>query len=286
MGGLSDISHNCNPHIGPDCGAPGIYGTLGVPSSANIPGGRSSASAWTDQDGNFWLFGGSGFDANGAKDHNEAISCALQGGTCLLNDIWEFNPLTLQWAWMGGSNIVGLNYPAETGVYGTLGIPAPENVPGGRSGASGWADHNGNLWLYGGFGYDSTSAGGGKRLSDLWKFQISSGDWMWMSGTNTVGSSGLMPSVYGSLGIPDAANTPGSRVNSNAWFDPDGNLWLYGGYGLDLTGYLGDPNDLWEYRLSTAAAATATPIFNPGAGTYGTPRSVSISDTTPGAAIY
>ena len=32
-----------------------------------------------------------------------------------------------QWAWAGGSSTVG-----QPGVYGTLGTPAPGNIPGGR----------------------------------------------------------------------------------------------------------------------------------------------------------
>ena len=47
------------------------------------------ASSWTDSSGNLWLFGGYGVDANG-----------LESG---LNDLWEFNPSTNEWAWMGGA---------------------------------------------------------------------------------------------------------------------------------------------------------------------------------------
>src|SRR5258708_4236715 len=38
----------------------GIYGTEGVASAANIPGGRAGAVSWTDGGGNLWLFGGGG----------------------------------------------------------------------------------------------------------------------------------------------------------------------------------------------------------------------------------
>ena len=56
---------------------PGQYGTLGTPASGNTPGGRELAAAWTDANGNLWLFGGAAVDANGT-----------QGS---LNDLWEYD---------------------------------------------------------------------------------------------------------------------------------------------------------------------------------------------------
>jgi len=59
------------------------------------------------------------------------------------------------WTWVSGSNTIPAN-GVISGVYGTQGIPAPANVPGARYGAVSWADKNGNLWLFGGDGFDST----------------------------------------------------------------------------------------------------------------------------------
>lgn len=42
-------------------------------------------------------------------------------------------------------------------------------------------DHNGNFWLYGGFGADST--GYSCELNDLWEFIPSSREWAWMGGS-------------------------------------------------------------------------------------------------------
>src|SRR5271168_3932456 len=44
-------------------GQQGTYGTLGVPSTLNSPGGRSNAVTWVDGENNLWLFGG--VDPNG-----------------------------------------------------------------------------------------------------------------------------------------------------------------------------------------------------------------------------
>jgi hypothetical protein len=42
----------------------GIYGTQGVPSTTNTPGCRRLSISWKDANGNFWLFGGEGYDSN------------------------------------------------------------------------------------------------------------------------------------------------------------------------------------------------------------------------------
>ena len=87
-----------------------------------------------------------------------------------LNDLWKFDPSTGtngEWTWMGGSTSVGSG-GGQLGVYGTLGIAASTNIPGGRFGAVSWIDASGNLWLFGGGGYGSTENGG--ALNDLWQF--------------------------------------------------------------------------------------------------------------------
>jgi N-acetylneuraminic acid mutarotase len=220
----------------------GVYGTLGVPAPGSVPGGRAGAESWTDGRGNFWLFGGSGVDANG-----------VEGG---LNDLWEFNPSTREWAWMGGSSTVGAN-GGWPGVYGTLGTPAAGNIPGGRTEAVSWTDGSGNLWLFGGSGYDS--AGNQGNLNDLWKFNPNANEWTWMGGSTTEGGCAFIPAgiiycegqagVYGSLGVPGPGNNPGGRSGAASWIDDKGNLWLFGGYGTDSTGNgMGGLNDLWEYQ--------------------------------------
>ena len=145
-------------------GQPGVYGTLGSPSTANTPGGRSGASTWADRIGHFWLYGGSGSDSKGT------------GGD--LNDLWVFDPSTDQWAWMSGSSTATClpqnnGNCGQPGMYGMLGTPAAGNVPGGRSGASSWIDNSGNLWLFGGAGYDANGNANGvpDSLNDLWEYE-------------------------------------------------------------------------------------------------------------------
>jgi hypothetical protein len=155
MGGSSTLNCANLPQL--YCHQPGVYGTLGVPAATSIPGSRILSFSWRDVDGNLWLFGGQGFDAN--SNWNS------------LNDLWEFSPAKNEWAWMGGNNTLGVT-PSGAGVYGTLGTPAPGNQPGRRSAGVSWTDKRGDFWLWGGLGLDATYNAG--YLNDLWVYQPSS----------------------------------------------------------------------------------------------------------------
>ncbi|HMG84947.1 MAG TPA: kelch repeat-containing protein [Terracidiphilus sp.] len=215
---------------------PGVYGTLGSPSPTNLPGGRGTANNWTDKDGNLWLFGGIGADANGTQGY--------------LNDLWKFYPTTNQWSWIGGTSTVPGYHMGTPGIYGTLGIPAAANAPGGRESAISWTDGEGNFWLFGGYGFDSVGNVAGE-LNDLWKLDVSSNEWAWMGGSSTLGSNEAHAGVYGTLGIPSRSNIPGSRDSAVGWTDTNGNLWLFGGYGNDSTVLRGELSDLWMFDCST-----------------------------------
>jgi hypothetical protein len=209
----------------------GVYGSQRQFAPANVPGGRQGSVAWTDADGNLWLFGGNGYDSAGAYGE--------------LNDVWEFNVNTRQWAWMAGSQFVNQN-----GAYGYMHEAQAGNTPGARSFASGWTDRNGNFWLFGGSGLGAGTTGG--YLNDLWEFNPNDLNWTWAAGNSYVGTyfSPTEPGqagVYDHLGIPDPGNTPGSRFQATSWTDAQGNLWLFGGQGFDSNGSEGGLNDLWEF---------------------------------------
>jgi N-acetylneuraminic acid mutarotase len=202
---------------------PGVYGTLGVPAPGNVPGARAVPATWTDANGNFWLFGG-------------YVNVAANNVPGDLNDLWKYTPSTGEWTWMSGSNTTN-----QPGVYGTLGVPAPANVPGPRGGAVTWTDASGNLWLYGGSQTEFIPAV--SEFGDLWKYTPSTGEWTWMGGSNSVNQ----PAVYGTLGVAAAGNVPGARIVAVSWMDLSGNFWLFGGQVPDGA----DLNDLWKYTPST-----------------------------------
>jgi N-acetylneuraminic acid mutarotase len=255
-------------------GATGVYGTLGTPAAGNFPGGRVDAASWTDSSGNFWLFGGQGYDADG----NYGFP----------NDLWEFNPSTNEWAWMGGSSTLAYDEYGQPGVYGTLGEYAAGNVPGGRWGGSGWTDSSGHLWLFGGQGAYYEDSG----FNDLWEFNPSTNEWAWMGGSDTG-----QPGVYGTLGTPAAGNFPGSRSQAVSWTDSSGSFWLFGGSGVEASGtQWGYLNDLWEFNPSTnewawmGGSNTVPPCQDcgqPGVyGTLGTPAAGNVPGTRAGAVSW
>lgn len=138
------------------------------------------------------------------------------------------------------------------GVYGSKGVASKANTPGGRLGANSWVDSSGNFWLFAGLGIDSTNSGGG-ILDDLWEFDTTNKEWIWMGGSSA-GASGIFtsqPGVYGTPGTPAPSNVPGNRFDAVSWIDSSGNLWLFGGVGVALNGSSDDNsdlNDLWRYQ--------------------------------------
>ncbi len=229
-------------------GVKGIYGTKGVASASNMPGGRGLSVSWIDANGNLWLFGGIGSDSAGTKG--------------ALNDLWKFDGAL--WTWMSGTNVAD-----QAGTYGTKGVASPQNVPGARDEAASWIDTNGNLWLFGGKGYDS--AGTEADLNDLWKFDGTL--WTWVSGTNIAEQAG----TYGTKGIASPSNVPGARRASVSWIDASGNLWLFGGVGSDSTGTSGTLNDLWKFNGTNWTWVSGSNLADQ-PGVYGTNGTASASN--------
>lgn len=236
-------------------GENGNYGTLGVAAASNIPGARFEATSWTDASGNFWLFGGNGFDSAGTE------SC--------MNDLWKYS--AGQWTWMGGSKV-----GVQDGTYGILGVPAANNTPGGRCSMVTWTDASGGVWIFGGLGYDESSPTIGE-LNDLWKY--SAGQWTWMGGPKVMNQVGL----YGTQGVPAASNLPGARFGAFGWVDASGNFWIFGGVGFDSTSSV-VLNDQWKYSSGewTWVAGSNTGSQN---GVYGT-QGVAAANNIPGARQY
>ncbi len=126
----------------------------------------------------------------------------------------------------------------KLGVYGTQSQFDVGNTPGARYVSVSWTDANGNLLLFGGYGYDTASEG---YMNDLWKYNISTNQWCWIKGDKRVDQ----PAVYGTQGLPSALNKSGARTGCVSWTGSNGDLWLFGGYGYDAS-TSGVLNDLWK----------------------------------------
>jgi N-acetylneuraminic acid mutarotase len=231
----------------------GSYGTEGVAAAGNVPGARDSSVSWTDSSGNFWLFGGYGYDSAGNLKY--------------LNDLWKFDGAN--WTWVNGSKTIN-----QAGSYGTESIAAAGNVPGARWGSVFWTDSSGNFWLFGGSGYDS--AGNQGDLNDLWKYN--GANWTWVSGSKTINQAG----GYGTESVAAAGNVPGARYGSVSWTDKNGNLWLFGGFGIDSQGgSSAQLNDLWKFDGANWTWVSGSKTWGQ-TGSYGT-EGVAAAGNVPGA---
>ncbi len=137
-----------------------------------VPGARVDVFSWTDSSGNIWLFGGDGFDSSGASPG-------------ALNDLWKYNITANQWTWVGGSST------ADERNWGIEGTASSGNIPGGRYFGTHWTDASGNFWLFGGYGLDTVGTTT-DSLNDLWKFNPTSSQWTWVSGTSSIDQPGTL----------------------------------------------------------------------------------------------
>ncbi len=244
--------------VGANGGPSGVYGTLGVSSISNVPGGRWDAVSWTTSNGNLWLFGGGGNDSTGTNGS--------------LNDLWEYSPTTKEWTWASGSDAANTNASSGTaGIYGTQGVASANNLPGARVDSVSWRDNSDNLWLFGGYGFDSTGTGG--SLNDLWEFSPTTKEWTWAGGSDTANAKGF----YGTQGVASANNVPPARYGSAASTDSDGIVWLFGGSGY---------NDLWKFNPITKTWTWVSGAnFQSENGTYGT-QGIASTSNSPGSRQY
>jgi len=228
------------------------WGSIGVAATSNQPSPRSNGAAWTDTStGNFYMVGGQGY---------LSTLCGGSNSTGLQNDFWQYNPVSNQWTWLGGTQSF-----YTKGIYGQQNHPALTNQPGARQSATTWTDVTGAFWMFGGSGIDWEDGNG--LLNDLWKFDPATGMWTWVSGANTINTIGN----YGTVGVAASTNQPGSRWGGMGWSDSGGNLWLFGGYGINASGTIVVLNDLWEYQGALKQWVWINGSYNGNvAGYYGT----------------
>jgi len=223
----------------------GVYGTEGTAAANNLPGGRQTAVLWVDTSGTIWLFGGFGLDSKGTN-----LGAGQIGS--VLNDLWKFDQGTGMWTWVSGSNTANQN-----GTYGSQATSnvstnaAASNVPGARWGAAGWVNPDGDLFLFGGFGYGSSATVPTGFLNDVWEYDVASGQWIWWKGSTDVNQPGTyVTSPFNAFQLNYANNAVGARRGAGMWLpDSGGYVYFFGGEGYDSTkgGPYGNLNDLWRY---------------------------------------
>ena len=222
-------------------------GGLGTPSA------RYEAVAWTDNDGNAYVFGG-----------RNIISSYL-------NDLWRFNgtswsPVTIAGTAPSG-RLAAVSWTDNAGnayVFGGLSNGSYVNdlwmfngtswsevtnagtPPSVRIGAVSWTDNAGRSYVFG--GYNGTS-----YFNDLWNFTTNNNTWTQLT---------------------NVTNAPNVRREAVAWTDNAGNAYVFGGY--NSTSYF---NDLWMFN-----GTSWSPVTN--AGTPPSVRSGAVAWTDNAGRTY
>ena len=230
-------------------GASGMYGAPFTFGPTLVPGARDSQTTWTDSAGHLWMFGGEGYDQSGNIGD--------------LNDVWEFDPATQQWAFIAGSNTAANAVSLFSGAGAT---------PGGRIKSMVWTDGSGNAWLFGGIQLDSGGAND-VALNELWELNMSTGQWTFVG--NPAASYVSNQFVSG--------NWPPARGAAVTWTDSTGKFWMFGGTDFNAT-TPSDYNDLWAFDPGAGEWAWEGGSSSPGAtGTYPTAPGTQAAGNVPGA---
>lgn len=191
-------------------------------AATHTPGGKQAAAIW-QVDGIIYLFGGR---FNTTNPHQNR------------NDFWKYDIATDRWTLLGGTQTTN-----DGGTYGTKGTSASGNIPTSRNCAVAWTVGR-KLYLFGG---NTTPSGSNVKINDLWVYDIDSGEWTWLTGSNTTNAT----AVYGTTGSFAATNTPGAVSEAFGW-TAGGKLYLYGGGGYNDSSS-GSLSDLWEFDPAQGA---------------------------------
>ncbi|RYZ87509.1 MAG: hypothetical protein EOP06_12560 [Proteobacteria bacterium] len=210
---------------------PGTYlGLAGELNAGNQPGARRDATCAVDNNGDFWMYAGEGYDGNSPVDD-----------TASLEDLWRFDMGTQQWAYMSGKQDCSVQedcwpyYPSETSFFDI------DPKPGARIDHAMVFDYENTLFLYGGQGYIAGNSS--DYLADLWRFDTADNKWVFLRGDSNLSTD----SNFGS-GVGSSTTIPGARSNTAIVAGREGFV-IFGGYGKDKDQIEGKLSDIWSYDI-------------------------------------
>lgn len=133
------------------------------------------------------------------------------------------------------------------GTYGTPLVESASNLPGARTQAFYAYNPNNNcIYIFGGYGRDS--AGTLNLLSDMWRYNITSQNFAYLSGSTLVNDGGTV----GGMGIFSSNFTPAARrsYGSNMVYLASSNsLYMFGGTTSNSVSAC-IYNEFWQFSLS------------------------------------
>jgi gliding motility-associated-like protein len=226
-------------------GGIGNFGTLQISAITNTPPARYETSVgWVDNNSNLWLFGGSSNS----------------------DDMWKYDKSTNLWTWMSGQSTGFISSN-----HGILGVASTSNTPGSRSVYAHWKDRQGNFWLYGGAGNNTTYA-------DMWMYNPSSNVWTWMAGSSLPYPDDT--ATFTQQCIVSDGRPSKSMENRACWTDACGRFWSFGGSEFDTQS---PQNTLWMFDPSILKFTWVNgSLFSNPSGVFGTQNIASSSNVPPG----
>jgi hypothetical protein len=264
-------------------------------TSTTQPSPRTGMTAWTDGQGNAYIFGGRDNNGNSFNDLWK-YSMTANSWTMVPSNSSSLPPSPrsgmVSWVALNVNQDHNKNYAYIFGDYAlddelwiydmganswTKTAATPGQIPSSRYGEISWTDNQGNAYIYG--GYDNT-----QYYSDLWKYNLAGGQWTQINPNgNSISILGAVAWVdnndnayiYGgytngnilsglyqynmtsnSLTALSTVNTPSARYLATAWVDSTGNAYLFGGTNDDLGNSVNDL--LWKYGDSTTVKKKPT----------------------------
>lgn len=197
---------------------PAEFGLYGIESSENWPNTLMEMAYVKDNDGTFWMFGGytTGWVANSS---NLLLSYNLQNNNFTFRKGWFFHDFN------GYSK--GIN------------VESYRNTPGALRCTSLWASVNKTLYKFGG------SDASNSAKNDLWKFNITTNNWVKISNGTADGSGN-----FGIKGVENTSNVPPALVYTTTWTDQARNLYFFGGK-TSVSYNASEYNTIWKYNISS-----------------------------------
>lgn len=193
---------------------------LNIESYRNFPKPVWNSSIWASKNKTLYVLGGG----------NASLS--------LSKDFWKFNIDTNNWTKLSNGT------PDGKGVFGIKGVENASNFPPDLTNVTTWTDADGNLYLFG--GNTSSSYLDRDEYNTVWKYNVSTNMWSWISGSDQPNVKGN----YDALGKESALNFPSARYSSCTFKDAQGNIYIYGGF-HNIRSYTFSYNDLWKFNINT-----------------------------------
>ena len=125
-----------------------------------------------------------------------------------MSDVWRYRVDQRDWTWLAGSSIGN-----QVGRFESKGIESITATPGSRSDAAGvYHEETKCFYMWAGWGFASGTTAG--YLRDLWRWNVTSGNWAWIDGMNDVDQMGSYTSSTATLN-----NMPGARRSATVALD-------------------------------------------------------------------